>query len=290
MPLALSALFVAAVPTRIRTVARFRVPDRVLIDDARRRVTERWHPLGVVAAIAPWNGPLLLGMIKVVTALVAGNSVVLKPSELTPLSTFELGRISRGLLPDGVLNIIGGGGAIGAAMVAHPGFDKTSFTGSTRDRHRHRPAIRGISAAGHAGTGRERCRDPAARRSGRRAGRESRAGSLQQLRAILCGGEAGLCPHRSRRHGGRWAGRHRQGVPARQRSGSRRHDGADPEQGAVRQGVRDRRGCQGGGRSYPGRRRAAGSARLFLSAHRSLPVFGTVPVWWMRNSSGRSSR
>lgn len=131
-PLAFSDMFVAAVPVRIRTIARSHATERVLIDDDKRRVTERWHPLGVVAAIAPWNGPLILGIIKVATALIAGNTIVLKPSELTPLSTLELGRISRGLLPDGVLNIIGGGGAVGAAMVAHAGFDKVSFTGSTR--------------------------------------------------------------------------------------------------------------------------------------------------------------
>ncbi|MET0239113.1 MAG: aldehyde dehydrogenase family protein [Sphingobium sp.] len=132
MPVALSRMFVAALAPRMRTITRRRVPDHVLIDEPGRRVVERWHALGVVAAIAPWNGPLLLGMIKVATALIAGNSVVLKPSELTPISTLELGRISRGLLPDGVLNIVGGGGAVGAAMSAHAGFDKLSFTGSTR--------------------------------------------------------------------------------------------------------------------------------------------------------------
>lgn len=131
MPFALSLVFVKATAQRIRVICGFRVPDRTTIDDASRRVTERWRPLGVVAAIAPWNGPLMLGMIKVATALIAGNTIVLKPSELTPLSTLELGRLSIGLLPDGVLNVVAGGGAIGAAMVAHPGFDKVSFTGST---------------------------------------------------------------------------------------------------------------------------------------------------------------
>jgi acyl-CoA reductase-like NAD-dependent aldehyde dehydrogenase len=132
MPLSSSNLFVAGLAPRIRAIAASRAVDRVLIDEPGRRVTERWHALGVVAAIAPWNGPLLLGTIKIATALIAGNTVVLKPSELTPLGTLELGRIARGILPDGVLNIIGGGGAIGSAMVAHPGFDKISFTGSTR--------------------------------------------------------------------------------------------------------------------------------------------------------------
>ncbi|MBB4858717.1 acyl-CoA reductase-like NAD-dependent aldehyde dehydrogenase [Novosphingobium chloroacetimidivorans] len=132
MPLTTSDLFVSGLAPRIRAIAASRAQDCVLIDEPGRKVTERWHALGVVAAIAPWNGPLILGTIKIATALIAGNAVVLKPSELTPLGTMELGRISRGILPDGVLNIIGGGGAIGSAMVAHPGFDKVSFTGSTR--------------------------------------------------------------------------------------------------------------------------------------------------------------
>jgi acyl-CoA reductase-like NAD-dependent aldehyde dehydrogenase len=132
MPLAFSDVFVSGLAPRIRAIAASRAPDRVLIDQPERRVTERWHPLGVVAAIAPWNGPLLLGTIKIATALIAGNTVVLKPSELTPLGTLELGRIARGILPDGVLNIVGGGGTVGSAMVAHPGFGKISFTGSTR--------------------------------------------------------------------------------------------------------------------------------------------------------------
>jgi acyl-CoA reductase-like NAD-dependent aldehyde dehydrogenase len=131
MPFALSQVFVKATAQRIRTMAAFRVDDRVLSDDAARHASQRWHPLGVVAAIAPWNGPLMLGMIKVVTALIGGNTMVLKPSELTPLSTLELGRISRSILPPGVLNVVTGGGAVGAAMVTHPGFDKVSFTGST---------------------------------------------------------------------------------------------------------------------------------------------------------------
>ncbi|MDE1150849.1 MAG: aldehyde dehydrogenase family protein [Azospirillaceae bacterium] len=131
MPFSQSMMFAKAMTQRIRIMAEFRVPDRVLIDNDDKRVTERWHPLGVVAAIAPWNGPLLLGMIKVVTALIAGNTIVLKPSELTPLSTLELGRISLDILPKGVLNIVSGGRETGAALVSHPGFDKVSFTGST---------------------------------------------------------------------------------------------------------------------------------------------------------------
>jgi acyl-CoA reductase-like NAD-dependent aldehyde dehydrogenase len=115
----------------LRIFGALRVPDRVLIDTPVQKVVEQWKPLGVVAAIAPWNGPILLGMQKVATALICGNTVVLKPSEMTPLGTLEIGRIARDILPPGVFNVLGGGRTVGQAMVAHSGFNKVSFTGST---------------------------------------------------------------------------------------------------------------------------------------------------------------
>jgi acyl-CoA reductase-like NAD-dependent aldehyde dehydrogenase len=115
----------------LRIIAAVRAPGSVLADTDTNLVTQRWCPLGVVGAIAPWNGPLILGMQKVVTALIGGNTIVLKPSELTPLSTLEVGRLARDILPAGVFNVIGGGRAVGAGLVSHPGLDKISFTGST---------------------------------------------------------------------------------------------------------------------------------------------------------------
>jgi acyl-CoA reductase-like NAD-dependent aldehyde dehydrogenase len=115
----------------LRILGAVRTPDRVLIDNAQQKVIEQWRPLGVVAAIGPWNGPILLGMQKVATALIGGNTVVAKPSEYTPLATLEIGRIARDILPPGVFNVLGGGRASGQAMVAHRGFNKVSFTGST---------------------------------------------------------------------------------------------------------------------------------------------------------------
>ena len=88
-------------------------------------------PLGVVAAITAWNYPIGLFVRKVAPALVTGNTVVVKPSELTPLSTIALVRmLDRELgLPDGVLNLVLGGPAVGRALVAHPGTNMVTFTG-----------------------------------------------------------------------------------------------------------------------------------------------------------------
>ncbi len=90
-------------------------------------------PAGVVAAIAPWNFPLLLGMNKVAPALAVGCTVVLKPSEITPLHAFLLAEIAHDAgLPPGVFNIVtGGGSVVGAALSAHPDVDVVSLTGST---------------------------------------------------------------------------------------------------------------------------------------------------------------
>ena len=97
-----------------------------------------WHaytlrePIGVVGQIVAWNVPLVLAMQKVAPALAAGCTVVLKPSELTPLTALRLGELAlEAGIPDGVLNIVTGAGDAGAALVAHPLVDKISFTGST---------------------------------------------------------------------------------------------------------------------------------------------------------------
>ncbi|HVY82912.1 MAG TPA: aldehyde dehydrogenase family protein, partial [Steroidobacteraceae bacterium] len=90
------------------------------------------EPVGVVAAITPWNTPLgLLGW-KLFPALAAGNTIVIKPSEVTPTSTLLLAElIAEAGIPDGVVNVVTGGGSVGAALVAHPAVAKIAFTGST---------------------------------------------------------------------------------------------------------------------------------------------------------------
>ena len=92
------------------------------------------EPIGVVAAIVPWNFPLLLASWKIAPALAAGNTVVLKPASWTPLTALRLGEICQEAgLPDGVVNIVTGAGAtMGKALVRHPSVAKVAITGETR--------------------------------------------------------------------------------------------------------------------------------------------------------------
>ncbi|GLE53198.1 hypothetical protein ATCCBAA256_27600 [Mycobacterium montefiorense] len=90
------------------------------------------EPVGVVAAITPWNYPLMLAAQKVAPALAAGCSVILKPAQQTPLTSLRLPELfAQAGLSDGVFQVATGGARTGAALVAHPGVDKVSFTGSS---------------------------------------------------------------------------------------------------------------------------------------------------------------
>ena len=100
-------------------------------DTAERHSETRRVPLGVVAALSPWNFPVLLAYWKVLPALLAGNTVVLKPSPFTPLTALKIGELAREFLPPGVLNVVSGGDALGPMVTGHPGINKIAFTGST---------------------------------------------------------------------------------------------------------------------------------------------------------------
>jgi acyl-CoA reductase-like NAD-dependent aldehyde dehydrogenase len=116
--------------TWLQYYAGLQIPRDLLQDDENVRIERAWRPLGVVAAITPWNFPLGLGMWKIAPALLAGNTVVLKPSPFTPLATLLLGEIAQSVLPPGVLSVVTGGDQLGADLVAHPVPRKVSFTGS----------------------------------------------------------------------------------------------------------------------------------------------------------------
>lgn len=104
----------------------------------------RRDPIGVIGSIAPWNYPLNMATWKIGPALAAGNTVVLKPSELTPLTALRLGELSLDILPPGVLNIVNGtGAAVGEALVTHPRVDMVSLTGSVETGKRVAAAAAG---------------------------------------------------------------------------------------------------------------------------------------------------
>lgn len=105
--------------------------DTIIEDTPEHLVSVRHVPIGVVGAIVPWNFPVLLAVWKLAPALVAGNTIVLKPSPFTPLTALKLGELMNELLPPGVVNVISGGDDLGPWMTAHPDIDKISFTGST---------------------------------------------------------------------------------------------------------------------------------------------------------------
>lgn len=90
------------------------------------------EPVGVVAAIVPWNFPLMIGMWKIAPALACGCTMIVKPAEITPLTALRVGELAlEAGVPPGVLNIVTGKGrVVGDALVAHPGVDKVTFTGS----------------------------------------------------------------------------------------------------------------------------------------------------------------
>ncbi|MBI4052050.1 MAG: gamma-aminobutyraldehyde dehydrogenase [Elusimicrobia bacterium] len=92
----------------------------------------RREPIGVVVLIAPWNYPFMMAVWKAAPALAAGNTLVLKPSEITPLTTLEFGRLAlESGIPEGVINIVTGGEEVGVALTQHPDVKMISFTGDT---------------------------------------------------------------------------------------------------------------------------------------------------------------
>jgi acyl-CoA reductase-like NAD-dependent aldehyde dehydrogenase len=116
--------------TQAEGMAQIPIETEILLQDAERRIELRYYPLGVAAIITPWNAPINLAAGPLTSALYTGNTVVLKPSPYTPLSTLKLGELIGDIFPRGVVNVLAGGDELGQWMVEHPGIDKVSFTGS----------------------------------------------------------------------------------------------------------------------------------------------------------------
>lgn len=129
-PLALATGEVLGASVQLRNMADMPLPHEVTRDNDKGRIDICYRPHGVVAGITPWNFPILIAMTKIAPALLAGNTVVLKPSPFTPLATLQLGTVLNEVLPPGVLNIISGGNELGALLSGHPDVRKVSFTGS----------------------------------------------------------------------------------------------------------------------------------------------------------------
>ncbi|MER7930108.1 aldehyde dehydrogenase family protein [Streptomyces sp. NPDC096057] len=130
-PLADAHFEVMLTAMSLRATAALDVPREVIRDDETELIEVLHQPMGVVAVITPWNFPLTLAAVKCGPVLLAGNTVVLKPSPFTPLSTLALGVILRDVLPPGVLNVVSGRDPLGARLAEHPVPRKISFTGST---------------------------------------------------------------------------------------------------------------------------------------------------------------
>jgi acyl-CoA reductase-like NAD-dependent aldehyde dehydrogenase len=107
------------------------IPVEVVQDTPEGRIEVHRKPIGVVGSITPWNWPMLIGSWHIIPAIRTGNTVVIKPSPYTPLSTIRMVELMNEVLPPGVVNCVTGDDALGAAMSSHPGISKMVFTGST---------------------------------------------------------------------------------------------------------------------------------------------------------------
>ena len=115
----------------LRAFAAMDLPTEILHENDEERILVHYTPLGVVAAIVPWNFPIVLLMVKLAPALVAGNTLIIKPAPTTPLATLKIGELCQQILPPGVVNIVTDENELGPLISAHPDIRKIAFTGST---------------------------------------------------------------------------------------------------------------------------------------------------------------
>ena len=130
-PLAAAHQEVSGSAARIEGLCDFRISPERIFTGENVEVTLNYRPIGVVGCIAPWNFPLVLAVQLVVQALITGNVAILKPSELTPLTTRMFGDLAQDILPEGVLSVLIGDGHLGRLMSEHEDIDKIAFIGST---------------------------------------------------------------------------------------------------------------------------------------------------------------
>ncbi|KAF4965913.1 hypothetical protein FSARC_6338 [Fusarium sarcochroum] len=130
-PLSVAIGEVDAAITWIKGQSSLMLPEEVVEDSEKRRVITRYTPLGVAAAIVPWNFPLFIAVVKIIPALLTGNVVIVKPSPFTPYCGLKLVELAQHFFPPGVIQALSGDDSLGPWITNHPGIDKISFTGST---------------------------------------------------------------------------------------------------------------------------------------------------------------
>jgi phenylacetaldehyde dehydrogenase len=122
---------VGACAAWLRATATTPLEPEVVVDDGETYAELHYKPIGVVGAIGPWNWPMMITIWQVAPALRMGNTVVVKPSKMTPLSVLALAKVLNEELPDGVLTVVSGDREVGARLAEHPAVGKIMFTGST---------------------------------------------------------------------------------------------------------------------------------------------------------------
>lgn len=130
-PMAEAVEEVAYAVACLRYFATLRLDEHNVAVTQEHFATVTRRPLGVAAAIIPWNFPILLAAFKLGPALIAGNCLIWKPAPTTPLASLKIGALAADIFPPGVLNILSDAGSLGEQLTAHPGIAKISFTGST---------------------------------------------------------------------------------------------------------------------------------------------------------------
>ena len=130
-PLSESTAEITYTAAFLRYLASLDLHGRLIEDNDTRRVELRRKPLGVVGCIIPWNFPVLIVAFKAPVALIAGNTLVIKPAPTTPLTTLRIGELCAEIFPAGVVNIVTDQNDLGGVLTGHPDIAKISFTGST---------------------------------------------------------------------------------------------------------------------------------------------------------------
>ena len=130
-PLTQANMEVGLAVTWARQMPDIEIPENVIEETDERRIMQRYTPIGVAAAIVPWNFPVLLAVGKIVPAVYTGNTIIVKPSPFTPYCALKLAELATKCFPPGVVQALSGDDSLGPMITEHPGIGKISFTGSS---------------------------------------------------------------------------------------------------------------------------------------------------------------